>query len=91
MAYEPEKLSKKTRSITRRGGGGTYLSTALDKAREKKIDYQAVVVLTDGGLYHKDLSAFAELNKRVIWLVESSGTVPDRMNTGKMQAFKLTS
>ena len=91
MAYEPEKLSKKTRSITRRGVGGTYLSTALDKAREKKIDYQAVVVLTDGGLYHKDLSVFAELNKRVIWLVESSGTVPDRMNTGKMQAFKLTS
>lgn len=91
VAYEPEKLSKKTRSITRRGVGGTYLSTALDKAREKKIDYQAVVVLTDGGLYHKDLSVFAELNKRVIWLVESSGTVPDRMNTGKMQAFKLTS
>lgn len=91
VAYEPEKLSKKTRSITRRGVGGTYLSTALDKAREKRIDYQAVVVLTDGGLYHKDLSVFAELNKRVIWLVESSGTVPDRMNTGKMQAFKLTS
>ena len=91
VAYEPEKLSKKTRSITRRGVGGTYLSTALDKAREKKIDYQAVVVLTDGGLYHKDLSVFAELNKRVIWLVESSGTVPDSMNTGKMQAFKLTS
>ena len=91
VAYEPEKLSKKTRSITRRGVGGTYLSTALDKAREKKIDYQAVIVLTDGGLYHKDLSVFAELNKRVIWLVESSGTVPDRMNTGKMQAFKLTS
>ena len=91
VAYEPEKLSKKTQSITRRGVGGTYLSTALDKAREKKIDYQAVVVLTDGGLYHKDLSVFAELNKRVIWLVESSGTVPDRMNTGKMQAFKLTS
>ncbi len=91
VAYEPEKLSKKTLSITRRGVGGTYLSTALDKAREKKIDYQAVVVLTDGGLYHKDLSVFAELNKRVIWLVESSGTVPDSMNTGKMQAFKLTS
>ena len=91
VAYEPEKLSKKTRSITRRGVGGTYLSTALDKAREKKIDYQAVIVLTDGGLYHKDLSVFAELNKRVIWLVESSGTVPDSMNTGKMQAFKLTS
>jgi predicted metal-dependent peptidase len=90
VAYEPEKLSKKTLSITRRGAGGTFLSVALDKAREKKIDYQAVVVLTDGGLYHKDISAFAELNKRVIWLIESTGTVLERMNTGKMQAFKLT-
>lgn len=91
VAYEPEKLSKKTLSITRRGAGGTFLSVALDKAREKKIDYQAVVVLTDGGLYHKDLSVFAELNKRVIWLIESTGAVLERMNTGKMQAFKLTS
>lgn len=90
VAYEPEKLSKKTLSITRRGCGGTFLSVALDKAREKKIDYQAVVVLTDGGLYHKDISAFAELNKRVIWLIESTGAVLERMNTGKMQAFKLT-
>lgn len=90
VAYEPEKLSKKTLSITRRGVGGTYLSVALDKAREKKIDYQAVVVLTDGGLYHKDISAFAELNKRIIWLIESTGAVLERMNTGKMQAFKLT-
>ena len=89
QAYPPEKLTKSTKLLTRKGNGGTYLSPALDMASEHGIDYQAVVVLTDGGLSNCDIECFGELNKPVIWLVEPDGVVLDSMTDGKMRAFKL--
>lgn len=89
VAYEPEKLSKKTVSITRKGSGGTYLFPAIQKAKDKKIDFQAIVILTDGGLLNDDIHKFRELNKKIIWLVKSGGKVSDFMNAGRMQAFRL--
>lgn len=88
-AFKPEKLDKKTKVVERKGFGGTYLSSALDMAKAHGIDYQAVVVLTDGGLFHNDIDVFAALNKKVIWLIEENGIVMDSMNQGKMKAFKL--
>ena len=69
QAYPPEKLTRSTKLLTRKGNGGTYLSPALEMASEHSIDYQAVVVLTDGGLSISDIECFGELNKPVIWLV----------------------
>lgn len=89
QAYKPEKLSKGTKLIERKGCGGTTLNPALDMAREHGIDYQAVVVLTDGGLFGDDITYFQRLNKKVIWLVEPSGYLMDEMNTGRMQGIKL--
>lgn len=89
-AYTPEKLSKTTKLIDRKGCGGTTLYPAIERAQEAKIDFQAVVVLTDGGLWGNDIENFANLNKRVIWLVEEHGHVMDEMDSGRMQAFKLT-
>lgn len=91
QAYKPEKLTKKTSVITRKGSGGTYLNPALEQAKKHGIDYQAVVVLTDGGLFGDDIQHFQELKKKVIWLIESTGTILPEMNTGRMKAFKLSS
>lgn len=88
-AYLPEKLSKKTKLIKRKGYGGTNLHPALDMAREHKLDYQAVVVLTDGGLWDNDIEHFSQLGKKVIWLIEEHGSIMPEMNTGRMQAFQL--
>jgi len=89
QAYAPEKLSKKTKLFDRKGNGGTNLHPALDMAKKHKLDYQAVVVLTDGGLWDDDIDYFAALNKKVIWLVEKNGQIMSDMNSGKMKAFKL--
>jgi len=89
QAYKPEKLSKKTKLIGRKGHGGTQLHPALDMAKRYKIDFQAVVVLTDGGLYSDECSYFRALGKKVIWLIEEQGHIMDEMNSGRMKAFKL--
>lgn len=88
-AYEPEKLSKKMKLIERKGHGGTLLSPALEKAKEHKIDYQAVIVLTDGGLWNNDTKPFKELNKKVMWLIEKDGKILPEMDEGLMKSFKL--
>lgn len=90
VAYEPQKIDKNTKVIERKARGGTTLSPALDKANEYKLDYQAVVVLTDGGLCDSDVNAFAKLRKKVIWLIEPQGHILDSMNNKLMKAIKLT-
>lgn len=89
QAYPPEKLNKRTKLVERKGCGGTDLHPALTTAKEKNIDFQAVVVLTDGGLFDGDIDHFQALGKKVIWLIEPSGTVLEDMNTGRMKAYKL--
>lgn len=88
-AYEPQKLSKNTTKFNRQGNGGTYLYPAIEKANEHKIDFQAVIILTDGGVFDEDIQRFHNLNKKIIWLVEAGGYISDDMNTGKMKACQL--
>lgn len=89
QAYQPEKLTKKTKVVTRKGNGGTMLFPAIEMARAHKIEFNAVIVLTDGGLFGSDIDKFAALGKKVIWLVEANGTILPEMNSGLMRAFKL--
>lgn len=89
QAYTPEKLSKKTKLIQRKGHGGTILSPALEKAKEHNIDYNAIVVLTDGWIFSDDMEKFSNVNKKIIWLIEPNGKMMDEMNTGRMRAFKM--
>lgn len=89
IAFTPEKLSKKTKTIARKAQGGTLLSSALTKAEEYKLDFQAIVVLTDGGLSEEDVQCFSALNKKVIWLVCKTGRIMPSMNSAKMQVFQL--
>jgi hypothetical protein len=58
-------------------------------AKQHKLDYNAVVVLTDGGLWGDDIKHFEKLGKKVIWLIEPDGHILPEMNSKRMQAFKL--
>ena len=88
---KPEQLKKNTRTIERKACGGTILHPALEMAEKHKLEYQAIVVTTDAYLDESDVRKFADTGKRVIWLIEADGADPmPIMNSGKMQAFKLT-
>lgn len=89
QAFAPEKLSKNTKIIERKASGGTILHPALEMAKQHRIDYNAIVVTTDGYLSSNDVYEFQKTNKRVIWLIEPNGCIMDEMSRGMMQAFKL--
>lgn len=87
---KPEKLTKTTKVLERKACGGTYLSPAITALKENKINFNALVVTTDGYLFPEDIEPFAKLHCPVIWLVESTGQIMPEMNYGTMKAIKLT-
>lgn len=88
---EPMELTRQCKKLERKACGGTYLSPALDKFKEKGIKYDALVVTTDGYLFGDDIEPFQALKVPVIWLIEEGGNVMNEMNTGQMRAIRLTS
>ena len=86
---KPEQLSKNTKVIERKACGGTILYPAIEEAKKHRLDFQAVVVTTDGYLDPEDVLQFATLNKKIIWLVNSNGCILPEMTTNGMQAFQL--
>jgi hypothetical protein len=58
-------------------------------AAKHRIDFQAIVVITDGGLCSSDVAHFEACGKRVIWLITSDGHTMSEMSNGNMQAYKL--
>lgn len=89
QAHAPTKIAKSQRSFKRVASGGTNLHPALDMAAKHKLDFQAIVVITDGGLCSSDVAHFESCGKRVIWLITSQGYIMPEMNNGLMQAYKL--
>lgn len=89
VAYEPEKLSKNTKLVDRKGSGGTTLHPALEKAKQNNIDYQLIIILTDGYLFGDDIDHFYKENKHLIWLIEPKGKIDPEMIGYKSRAFKL--
>ena len=87
--FPPEKLEKKTKLIERKAQGGTVLSPALETAKKHKLDFQAIVVTTDGYISDSDAQRFLDTGKKVIWLIEKEGKILDIMNTGLSKAFQL--
>jgi predicted metal-dependent peptidase len=88
-AYKPEKLTKTTKIIERKGSGGTILYPAIEKAKEYNIDYHAIVGMTDGYMFDEDIEQFKNLNKKIIWLIEPNGFDNKKLNQGLMKSIKL--
>lgn len=89
QAHAPVKLTSSQRTFKRQASGGTNLHPAIDMAKDHRIDYQAVVVITDGGLCSSDVEHFSRIGKRVIWVVTSQGSIMSEMSQGLMSAYKL--
>lgn len=88
QAYPPEDIGTNLRNFKRKASGGTYLSPALTVANEHQINYNAIVVITDGYLGSDDIDKFNSTNKRVIWLL-TTDVDPKPFEYGKMQAFRI--
>ena len=86
---KPEKLTRNTKTVQRKACGGTFLSPALKMAKDSKLDYQCIVVTTDGWLDLGDIDAFTKVHFPVIWLIEPDGRIEPSMNTKNMRAFQL--
>ena len=86
--YPPQDISTKLTKFQRKASGGTYLSPALDTASQYHINFNAVVVITDGYLSSDDIVKFHDTGKPIIWLLT---TDIDQSNFiyGKMQAFRI--
>jgi predicted metal-dependent peptidase len=88
---KPEQLKKNTTLIERKACGGTTLYPAVEMAKQHHIDYQALVITTDGWLDRNDVERFACLNKKIIWLIEPNGKIMPEMRKNNMQVFRLKS
>ena len=91
-ACEPEKIKAKTNIFHRKKSGGTFLTPALEKAKQRKLQYQTLLVCTDGYLMDEDFKAFYNVSltgRNVIWLIDSSGVIKDEMKKGSQRAFKI--
>jgi predicted metal-dependent peptidase len=87
-AYPPENIGSKVRSFKRKAAGGTNLHPALEMANNHGINYNAIVVITDGYLCTSDINVFANTGKKVIWLLTEM-VEQGSFNQGKMQSFQL--
>ena len=88
-ARAPEKVSSRTKIFKRKGNGGTELKSAIAKAKEHKLQYDCVVVCTDGFISDSDIEAYNSLKVPVIWLITFNGNISDKMNSKNSKAFKL--
>lgn len=92
QAHKPHLLKSNQTNFKRSACGGTILAPAIDKIHESKINYNALVVITDGYIDNSDVDAFAATKRPVIFLITSEGTIPDRIaKHSNIRVFKLKS
>jgi predicted metal-dependent peptidase len=82
-ASEPEVLTKRTELIERKRNAGTFLSTGLIKAEERKLKFDTVIVSTDGYISSNDLNEFKKINKKIIFLICKNGSDTVFKDAGK--------
>lgn len=88
--YEPQELKKNVTKLERKASGGTVLAPALEKAKERNVHYDAIVVTTDNYLFKEDVQPFLDTGKRVVWLVDPTGGDPlPGQDSGKSTYIKL--
>lgn len=73
-ASEPEKLSKFTNKIERKRNSGTYLSSGILKANECKLNYDTIIISTDGYLMQEDIKQFIKTKRKIIFLISPNGS-----------------
>lgn len=62
------------------------------QAEEERLQYDAVVILTDGGLCSSDIRKFLDVKVPVIWIITDDYNVSlDEFRLGRMKAARLLS
>ena len=88
--YPSTVLSSKLKSFERNACGGTEMYPAIEQASKEKLPYDAVLVLTDGGLFNEDIEKFKSLKKPVIFIVTNQYDEPlERFQGGNLKAARL--
>jgi len=84
-----EEFTKNTRIFTRRGTGGTYIASAVKYLRENKIQYDALLCISDMMIENVPEDKYwKSVNTPVLWL--TSHQIPEWNKWKKHQVFKLT-
>jgi len=73
VAYKPEKFSAKQTTWKRVANGGTTLFPGVEKLKECKVNYDALIVITDNGVWGDDVDNFNSHKKPTIWLSTQDG------------------
>ena len=87
--YPPEQITRNTRKFNRKASGGTILAPAIEQAKKYRINYNAVVVITDGGICESDIEAYQSTGKRIMWLLTSNHRKLSDFQQGKMSGYML--
>jgi len=84
VAYTPEEFTKNTNIMTRKGKGGTALYPAIERAKQDNIQYDCVLVLTDGYLFKDDVKNFEndKYNTPIMWMISKKGNKSDNLLHG---------
>lgn len=88
-ARKPETVDYSTTVFNRKGNGGTVLKPAIDMAKEHNLEYDCVVVCTDGQISNSDVTAYNSLGVPILWVITPNGVVASEMNFSNSKAVKL--
>lgn len=84
------KLTGNVKTFERKASGGTLMYPGIEQAQREKLQYDAVVILTDGGLCNSDIEAFLNVKAPVIWIVTNEYNEDlERFRIGGMKAARL--
>jgi len=88
-ASKPELLTKQTKLLERKHCGGTYMTPGIEAFKKAKINYDVLIITTDGYLDTTDVLNFHKLRVPVLWLIEADGQILPEMNYHNCKAFQL--
>lgn len=84
------EITPNIKKFERKACGGTIMFPGIEQANEEGLDYDAVVILTDGGLSNSDIDSFLTIKKPIIWVVtDDYNESLERFQKGKMKAARL--
>lgn len=88
-AYLSEEFKRNQKLFNRKASGGTELFKGVIQAKEEKLDYDVLIVVTDMELFNSDIDNFSALKKKQIW-INTRGKGKKVFNSNQIREFDLT-
>lgn len=88
--YESIPIDGNLKKFERLANGGTEMYPGIEQAKKENLEYDAVVIMTDGGLGEYDIEHFLDVKVPVIWIITEDYNEPlERFERGRMKAARL--